>query len=156
MRYKYKSLLAFLLLSFAVQAAASWVTFTSVTDWYPTLTLPSWRPPGWAFGPVWTLLYTLIGVSGWLVWLERDKKPIRIPMTVFGMQLAVNCAWSFLFFGLKNPALAFVDIVLLWGSILAMIITFSRVRFLAGALQFPYLLWVSYALTLNAAIAWMN
>lgn len=150
------ALIAFLLLCYGVAAGGSVFTAASVRDWYPTLVKPSWNPPSWVFGPVWTLLYTMMAVAAWLVWKRRGEAPVGLALGVFGVQLALNFAWSLLFFGLHRPDLALLDIALLWLSILATIILFWRPSTLAGALLIPYLLWVTFASALNYAIWQLN
>lgn len=124
--------------------------------WYERLDKPAWTPPGAVFGPVWALLYTLMAVAAWLVWKERGFRRGRAPLVLFLVQLALNVAWSALFFGARQPGLAMLDLALLWLAILATLIAFWRVRPIAGALLLPYLLWVTYAGSLNFAIWWLN
>lgn len=127
-------------------------------DWYAALAKPTWNPPGWLFGPVWMLLYVLIGISAWLVWRER-RAPAgerRIAWAAFALQAVLNLAWTPLFFGLKSPGLAFLDISLLWLAVLWTTLRFGRIRPLAGYLMLPYVLWVSFALVLNGTIWLMN
>jgi len=115
-------------------------------SWYASLDKPSWNPPSWIFGPVWTLLYALMALSAWLVWRERGWSGVLI---LFVVQLALNAAWSPLFFGLKRPMWGLVDIVALWLAIGATLLGFARVRPLAAVLLVPYWLWVSFAALLN-------
>lgn len=122
-------------------------------QWYQELEKPSWNPPGWLFGPVWTLLYILMGIAVWMVWRERG---FSTGVYLFVIQLVLNALWSWLFFGLNRPDLAFFEIVLLWGLILATMILFWRVRPAAGALFVPYLLWVSFASVLNHTLWKLN
>lgn len=125
---------------------------------YQALQKPTWNPPGWLFGPVWTVLYALIGTSAWLVWRERrvSAGDRRVAWTAFGVQAALNLAWSPIFFGLGSPGLAFLDISLLWLAVLWTTVAFGRIRPLAGSLLVPYVLWVSFALILNGTIWLMN
>lgn len=139
----------------AAGLGAAW-TNTSVASWYSTLEKPSWNPPNWVFGPVWTCLYLAMAVSAWLVWRQQGMVGVRTPLLIFTGQLILNTAWSFLFFGLRNPGLALVDVVLLWLSILATILTFRRVSTWAAALLVPYLAWVSFATVLNWTLWRMN
>ena len=124
--------------------------------WYAALARPAWSPPNWIVAPVWTLLYLLMGVSAWLVWRRAGFHGAGTALAVFGVQLVLNALWSYLFFGLHRPDLALVDIVLLWGAILAVVILFGRVDRWAGWLQLPYLAWVTFAAALNGAIWWLN
>lgn len=125
-------------------------------EWYARLEKPSWNPPNWVFGPVWTLLYISMAVAAWLVWRQAGLCAAALPLAMFAVQLALNGAWTWLFFGLHNPALAFADIVLLWAAILVTALLFWPVRPLAGALLLPYLAWVSFAASLNFALWRMN
>lgn len=139
----------------AAGLGAAW-TNTSVATWYSTLAKPSWNPPNWVFGPVWTCLYLAMAVSAWLVWRQQGMVGARTPLLIFTGQLILNAAWSFIFFGLRNPGLALVDVVLLWLSILATILAFRRVSTWAAALLVPYLAWVSFATVLNWTLWRMN
>lgn len=134
---------------------AAW-TNLSVGDWYATLNKPSWNPPKWVFGPVWTALYIGMAVAAWLVWRKNGLADAWLPLLLFGVQLFLNAAWSALFFGMRSPGIAFADIVLLWIAILATIIAFGRVSSLAATLLVPYLAWVSFATALNWSIWRMN
>jgi len=131
-------------------------TAGAVRDWYPTLAKPPWNPPAWVFGPVWTVLYGMMAVAVWLIWRQRRQRPVAAPIALFAVQLALNAAWSPLFFGLHRPDLALADIVLLWGALAATVWLFFRRRALAGVLLTPYLLWVSFAAALNFAIWRLN
>lgn len=126
--------------------------------WYAALLKPTWNPPSWLFGPVWTLLYILMAVSLWLVRREPNvDEPMRQrALALFAIQFLLNLAWTPLFFGLHSPGLAFVGICLLWIALLAAMLAFGRVRALSGYLLLPYLLWVSFALVLNGTIWLMN
>lgn len=127
--------------------------------WYATLQKPTWNPPNWLFGPVWTTLYALMGVSCWLVSREPGAAAVterRKAWWAFALQALLNLAWTPLFFGLHSPGLAFVCITLLWLAALWMTIAFGRVRPMAGYLQLPLLGWISFALLLNGTIWLMN
>jgi translocator protein len=123
-------------------------TAAGVRTWYRSLDRPSWRPPDEAFGPVWTALYAGNAVSAWLVW-RADPQGSRPALTLYGAQLALNAAWPLLFFGLKRPGLALVEIALLWVAVLATIAAFARRHRGAALLLVPYLAWVTFALALN-------
>lgn len=125
-------------------------------EWYAALQKPAFTPPSWLFGPVWTALYVSMGIAAWLVWLRRGFRGGALPLLLFAGQLVLNAAWTPLFFGLQSPALAFADIVLLWGMIAATSVAFFRVRRAAGLLMVPYLAWTSFAAVLNLAIWRMN
>lgn len=139
-------LLGWLALSFSASVGA---VFVSTGDWYARLVKPPWSPPPWVFGPAWTILYTLMAVAAWLVWRAGGWKVQKIPLGLFLVQWLLNALWTPLFFGLHRADLAFVEIVLFWLALLATLVSFWRVRPLAGALLLPYLLWVSFAATLN-------
>jgi len=126
------------------------------SPWYASLDKPSWTPPGWIFGPVWTTLYAAMGAAAWLVSRDGGWSEHRLPLTVFLTQLAVNFAWSPLFFGLRQITWALVDIVVLWVLIMVTIRLFARVKPVAAWLLTPYLAWVSFATALNAAIVARN
>lgn len=124
--------------------------------WYASLAKPAWNPPDWIFAPVWTLLYVLMGVAAWLVWRRAGCVQARTALIVFLVQLVLNALWSWLFFGLQRPDLAFVDIVALWGAILATIILFGRIHRVTGVLLLPYLAWVGFAAVLNFTLWRLN
>jgi tryptophan-rich sensory protein len=125
-------------------------------DWYAALRKPPWTPPGWIFAPVWTILYVLMAVAAWLVWKQDASRVAWLPLGVYVLQLALNAAWSWCFFGLHSPGLALADIGALWLALAATVALFWAVRPLAGALLLPYLAWVTFASALNAAVWWLN
>jgi tryptophan-rich sensory protein len=132
-------------------------TSSSIPTWYAALNKPAFNPPNWIFGPVWTLLYILMGVSLFLVWQKGLKnKKAKTAVTIFGIQLALNTLWSILFFGLKSPILGLGEIVVLWAFILLSIIKFSKISKTAAWLLLPYILWVSFAAVLNLSIFLLN
>jgi tryptophan-rich sensory protein len=132
-------------------------TASSVDTWYATLTKPAFNPPNWLFSPVWITLYVLLGVSLFLVWRQGlQTEGVQIALIVFGLQLALNTLWSLLFFGLKMPLFAFVEIVILWCLILITLLKFKKISRLAGLLLVPYLLWVSFAAALNFFLWYLN
>lgn len=120
---------------------------------YQALELPPWAPPSWLFGPVWTVLYGLIAISGWLVWKRGDAQR---ELTLYGAQLVLNAAWTPLFFAANAYELALVDIVLLLGAIVVLTVWFSRKHRVAGLLLVPYVLWVGFATALTIAIVVLN
>ena len=132
------------------------VTAESVTTWYATLNKPSFNPPNWIFGPVWTALYILMGVAAWRVWRAADRDTARGPLAVFALQLAVNLGWSVAFFGLRNPGLAVVVILALDLLVLVTALMFRRIDRLAAWLLVPYLAWISFATLLNVTIWRIN
>ena len=127
-----------------------------LNDWYIELKKPSFNPPGYLFGPVWTILYLLMGISLYLVWISPAGKIRQESLVIFGIQMMLNFAWSFIFFYFRQPGWALVDIVALWISIIIMIFFFYRVNRVAAMIQIPYLLWVSFATLLNASIWVLN
>jgi tryptophan-rich sensory protein len=139
-----------------VGVSGSLVTATSVREWYPHVQKPWWTPASAVFGPVWTVLYLLMGVSAWLIWRNGAGSARRTALLIFVTQLVLNGTWSFLFFGLRSPGWAALEIVLLWSSIVATMIAFARINRLAAGLLLPYLFWVSYAAALNVAIWNLN
>lgn len=125
-------------------------------EWYAALKKPSWNPPGWLFGPVWSTLYTMMAVAAWLVWKRGGFAAQARPLATFVVQLALNAAWTPVFFGLHWMGLAFAEIVLLWLAIIATIVRFYPVNPVAARLLMPYLAWVSFAATLNLTLWRMN
>lgn len=125
-------------------------------DWYASLAKPSWNPPNAVFGPVWTVLYILMGLAAWLVWRRVGFTGARVALNLFFLQLVFNALWSYLFFGRFRPDLALVDIVALWCTILVVTALFWQAHRGAGAMMIPYLLWVSFASCLNFVLWRMN
>jgi tryptophan-rich sensory protein len=134
------------------------VTKESITNWYPTLVKPAFNPPNWIFAPVWSLLYLMMGIAAGIIWnkIETDQKNVIKAMKFFIIQLALNALWSYLFFGLHNPFLALVEILLLLLLIYETYSQFKKIDVLAGKLFIPYLAWVSFATILNASIWYLN
>jgi translocator protein len=135
----------------------SFFTTPSIKTWYADLVKPAFNPPNWLFGPVWTLLYILMGVSLYL-YLQQWKgtREQKTGLAFFGIQLVLNALWSIIFFGLHMPLLAFAEIILLWMSILLTLLNFRKVSKAAAWLLVPYLMWVSFASALNFAIYFLN
>jgi tryptophan-rich sensory protein len=125
-------------------------------DWYRSIAKPSWTPPGWLFGPVWTMLYAMIGVAGYLAYGRCDGRQRTIAFGVYGLQLLLNALWSWLFFGLQRTGLAFVDIVALLALIALNVVVFLPISRVAALLLVPYALWVSFATALNFSIWRLN
>ena len=121
-------------------------------EWYKRLKKPSWRPPNRLFAPVWTILYVMIAISGWLVWQEAGVDGAALPLAVYALQLVLNAAWTPIFFGLHRPDLGFVDIILVWPSIVVTIVLFIPIHVGAALLLVPYLSWVTFATALNFAV----
>jgi translocator protein len=133
-------------------------TQSSITTWFPSLNKPFFNPPNWLFAPVWTVLYVMMGVSAGLIWSKMETVPILVKkaLWVFTIQLILNALWSFLFFGMCNPFLALIEILLLWLMIVETIKVFKSIDALASKLLIPYFLWVSFAMILNGGIWWLN
>jgi benzodiazapine receptor len=126
-------------------------------EWYATLTKPWWTPPSWVFGPVWTVLYGLMGLAAWLVWRPAGfRGTAKTVLILFAVQLILNALWSYLFFGLHRIDLAFLDIVVLWILILVVLVLFWKENWLPGALLIPYLVWVGFAACLNFVLWQLN
>jgi benzodiazapine receptor len=149
-------LIGFLLLCISVAGVGGVVTAKAVRQWYPSLRKPSWNPPSRVFAPVWSVLYLMMAIAAWLVWRARDAGDVAIALELFGLQLALNLAWSVIFFGLRRPAWALSEIVLLWISIAATLAAFWIHDPIAAALLIPYLAWVTFAGVLNGAIHRLN
>ena len=147
-------LAGFILVPLAVGMIGGLATAPSIESWYRTIAKPDWTPPDWVFGPVWTILYIMMGVAAWLVWKTRDR--VAPAMVLFGVQLALNLAWSLLFFGARSPGLALIEVVFLWTSVLLTMLAFFGRQSTAGWLLVPYLAWVSFAALLNFVIWSMN
>jgi benzodiazapine receptor len=143
-------------LTLGVGAVAGLFTAQAIPDWYATLNQPSFNPPNGVFGPVWTILYILMGISLFLVWKTDPGWERNRAIVVFMLQLLLNFGWSFLFFYFKRIDLALVEIIGLWVSILAMISLFYKIRPIAAYLNIPYLLWVTFATMLNAGYYLLN
>ncbi len=139
-----------------VGGVAGAFTAKAIPTWYTTLTAPSFNPPNWVFGPMWTLLYVLMGISLFLVWNTEPGRARDIAMLIFGLQLVLNFAWSFLFFHFKELGWALTEIIAMWIAIVVMLIAFYQVRPVAAYINIPYLLWVSFATALNAAYYKLN
>jgi tryptophan-rich sensory protein len=147
-------LVGWLLFTFAAAAVGA-IGSSDASTFYAQLARPGWAPPAWVFGPVWSLLYTLMGVAVWLIWRIRGMSA-RTALILFVGQLAANALWSWLFFAWHLGGLAFAEVVLLWLLIVATIISFRRTSSLAAALLLPYLAWVSLAAALTYATWKLN
>ena len=153
---KILKLLASLALPLILGAIAGLFTADAVPEWFKGLNRPSFSPPNWLFGPVWTILYILMGISLFLIWKQGVSKERNIAMFVFLLQLLLNFAWSFIFFYYNMIGLALIEIILLWIIILVMLVLFYKIKPMAAYLNIPYLLWVSFATILNAAYFILN
>ncbi len=146
-------LIVSIIIVFIAGAVGTIFTSSQIPTWYATLAKPSWAPPNWVFGPVWTTLYVLIGVALFLVWKECvDRKDVKIALSVFAVQLVLNILWSVIFFGLHSLLEGLLTVIILWMTILANIIVFYRVSRPAGLLLVPYLVWVTIASYLNYSV----
>jgi translocator protein len=142
---------------FLAGGIGSYFTMPAIPEWYASLAKPALNPPSWVFGPVWTLLYILIGISFFLVWRRGLHDRLgRQALAAFVVQLILNALWSVVFFGMQSPGMALIVIVALWCTIVWMIVVFSHKSRTAAYLLIPYLLWVSFAAYLNAAIWMLN
>ncbi len=144
-------LLGWLAFSFGA-AALGGLASSDAGAFYEQLQRPEWAPPSWVFAPVWSLLYLLMGVSAWLVWRESGFREARIPLVLFSLQLVANALWTWLFFAWRLGALAFGEILLLWVLVLLTLVSFWRLRPMAGVLLLPYLTWVTFASALTYTI----
>lgn len=149
-------MVGFIAASFSAAAIGGAATATSVGTWYRALNKPAWNPPDWIFGPVWTVLYVFMAVAAWRVWCRTDGDARRHTLVLFGTQLVLNALWAVLFFGLRQPGPALVDVIVLWSLLLVLQVRFARIDRVAGGLWAPYLAWVSFASALNAAVWWLN
>ena len=137
--------------------SSSYFTITGVGSWYQTIQRPSWNPPNWVFGPVWTTLYIMMGIALFMVWKSDENYSLkRIAILLFSIQLIFNFFWSFIFFNQQRPGVAFGEIILLWIFILITIFVFAKVNKTAAWLLVPYISWVSFAAILNYSIWRLN
>ena len=140
-----------------VGIAATPFTTAGIYTWYNRIIKPSFQPPNWVFGPVWTILYALMGIAAYLVWEKGwEKREVKAALGIFGIQLVLNFLWSIIFFGNKAFGWAFVEIIVLWIFIALTIWKFYQISKTAAYLLIPYILWVSFASVLNGAIWWLN
>ena len=142
----------------AAQLTGSLLTLPAIrSGWYGGLVKPSFNPPAWLFGPVWTALYFIMAVAAWTVWKRgSDAGRVKPALLLFFTQLVFNVLWSALFFGMRRPGLALAEIVLLWLLILATVLAFYGISRPAVWLLLPYLGWVFFAAVLNGTIWWLN
>ena len=146
-----------ILVCIGAAVVGSFFTTPAIPTWYAALQKPSFNPPNWLFGPVWTALYLMMAVAAFLVWRQGlDKVAVKLALGLFGVQLMLNTAWSLLFFGLRSPLLGLIDIGLLWLAIAGTLAAFLKVSTAAGLLLCPYLAWVSFAALLNFSLWRLN
>lgn len=149
-------LLASLALPLCLGAIAGLFTAEAVPEWYETLNRPSFNPPNWLFGPVWTTLYMLLGISLFLIWKQSASKERNLAIFVFLLQQALNFGWSFIFFYFNMIGFALIEIILLWISIIVMLVLFYKIKPMAAYINIPYLIWVTFAAILNASYYILN
>jgi translocator protein len=149
-------LLACIALPLVVGGLSGYLTVGGLAEWYVNLKKPSFNPPGWIFGPVWTMLYALMGVSLYMLVKSESHEFKNAAYALFAVQLTLNFWWSFIFFNSRELGWALVEILVLWVAIISMILVFYRISKPAALLQIPYLLWVSFATILNATLWWLN
>lgn len=149
-------LVASILLPLAVGGIAAIFTTEAIPGWYATLNQPSFNPPNWVFGPVWTTLYTILGISLFLIWKLEPGKQRSQAILIFMVQLLLNFGWSFFFFYFKMIGVALIEIVALWIIIVVMLVHFYKLKPTAAYINIPYLLWVTFATVLNAAYFFLN
>ena len=145
-----------LILPLAVGSIAGIFTAQAIPEWYASLNRPSFNPPNGIFGPVWTTLYVLMGISLFLIWKQDPSAKRNTAIVIFFVQLLLNFCWTFLFFYFKEIGLALIEIIILWITILLMIISFYKIKPVAAYINIPYILWVSFATVLNAAYYLLN
>lgn len=140
-----------------IGAGSGFLTVDAISTWYVEINKPGFNPPNWVFGPVWTSLYTIMGFSAGVIWNMGWSNPdVKKALGVFSIHMLLNGLWSILFFGLKNPEIAFVEILILLGSMVYYTRLFYALKPFTAWLQVPYLAWVSFASVLNGSIAWLN
>lgn len=155
--FKIRKLITAVLVCGGIGLISTPFTINSIQTWYRALNKPFFSPPNWIFGPVWSALYFMMGVSAYLIWVKELKnKKVKIALMYFLVQLFLNFLWSILFFGLHSPILALIDIILLWAAILATIGKFYPISKPASYLLVPYFLWVTFAVLLNFSIVTLN
>jgi len=153
---KIGKLIVSLLLPLGLGAIAGIFTSKAIPEWYAALNRPSFSPPNWLFGPVWTTLYILMGISLFIIWTQAKSKERDLAIFVFLLQLALNFFWSFIFFYFNRIGFALVEIILLWIGIVIMLVLFYKIKPITAYINIPYLLWVSFATILNASYYFLN
>ncbi|PIV17069.1 MAG: TspO protein [Flavobacteriales bacterium CG03_land_8_20_14_0_80_35_15] len=143
-------------LPLALGALAGLFTAQSIPEWFATLNKPSFNPPNWIFGPVWTTLYIIMGISFFLIWNQEMSKERNLAILVFMLQLVFNFGWSFIFFYFNMIGFALIEIILLWISIAFTLVLFYKIKPIASYINIPYLLWVTFATVLNGSFYFLN
>ena len=154
---KFLTFILFLIITFSASFIGGLATITFKEPWYSLLNKPTFNPPDWIFGPVWTFLYTLMGISAGIIWekgLEREE--VREALQIFGVHLLLNAFWTILFFGFQTPEIALAEILILLITIILYTRRFYRIDHISGWMQVPYIAWVSFATILNLSIVWLN
>jgi benzodiazapine receptor len=149
-------LIVSIILPLGLGTIAGIYTAQAIPEWYPTLNRPSFNPPNWIFGPVWTTLYLLMGISLFLIWKQEVSKARNLAILIFMLQLLLNFGWSFIFFYFNMIGFAFIEIILLWISIVIMLVLFHKIKPMASYINIPYLLWVTFATVLNGSYYFLN
>lgn len=149
-------LITFVLLCLGAGGLGAVATTPEIAGWYKALSKPWWNPPDYIFGPVWTTLYLVMAIAAWLVWRPAGFAAAATPLTLFAVQLGLNLAWSWIFFGMHQPGWAFLEVIVLWLAIMATTVAFFRCSRIAAYLMLPYLAWVSFAAMLNFTIWQIN
>jgi benzodiazapine receptor len=145
-----------LILPLGIGFVAGIFTAEAIPEWYATLQRPSFNPPNWLFGPVWTILYLVMGISLFMIWKEEKSKERNLAISAFMFQLLLNFGWSFIFFYFNKIGLACIEIILLWLSIVIMLVWFYKIKPMAAYINIPYLVWVTFASVLNGAYYFLN
>jgi benzodiazapine receptor len=153
---RYLKLTLCILLPLLIGGFSGYATASGISSWYVGLNKPFFNPPNYLFGPVWSMLYILMGISFYRILQSQDSELKRKAILIFCIQLVLNFCWSFLFFRFQMLAISFIEIIIMWISIATMIYTFTKIDKTAAYLQIPYLLWVSFASVLNGAIWFLN
>jgi len=153
---KFLKFILSLLLPLLVGGISGWITADGIKTWYQTIHKPFFNPPNWIFGPVWTTLYLLMGISVFLIWIGPRIENQKNALLIFLVQLGLNFFWSILFFKFHAIGWALIEIIFMWFFILLMIIHFKRIKPIAAYMNYPYLAWVSFATILNGAFFWLN
>lgn len=153
---RYLKLSLCILLPLTIGGISGYATASGINSWYVFLNKPFFNPPNYLFGPVWTLLYILMGISFFRILQSQQNTQQKNAIIIFCIQLFLNFCWSFLFFNFQLLGISFIEIIMMWISILTMIYTFSKIDKTAAYLQIPYLLWVSFASVLNGSIWFLN
>lgn len=149
MRVSFLRLIVSLIICQLAGFIGSLFTTPAIPEWYASLQKPSFTPPNWLFSPVWIFLYLLMGVTLYLLWQTASKKGAKLALLLFSIQLVLNMLWSVIFFGLKSPMVAFIEILVLWVAIILTMTKSLKVARVAGYLLLPYIIWVSFAAVLN-------